>query len=231
MSNFPIGSVTISCTWGIMSACLQDLFQFRTSNFHGFVLNFFWWPSTLPGTMSYPVKTTSVLKTKTIHKEFQRNLVTLKKSTCSPRKLASMPCRHRRSPTIWLKTLQLIFCNHEQFSEAVLNEVGEPYVTDSFLRVALTLFTTRSRILLEKKDQCYREQRWKFNNDRPHAFGVLEQASRTTLRLFSPSISAPYLARTIISMWWKLFLLQIWQKDISTPDLVRTNSRWVGKEG
>ena len=80
MSYFPaIGSATMSCTLGGNFRMLdfsgrkvtgvhcnvvlkQSLVTFLTSNFQDFALNFFLCPSTLPGTMSYPVKTTSVLK-------------------------------------------------------------------------------------------------------------------------------------------------------------------------
>ena len=113
--------------------------------------------------------------------------------------LASKPCRHRRSPIIWFKILITAAIDISNHFWSWMNEIWETYVIDSFLRVVLTLLTTWSRTLLQKRSMYSPQLSLKKRKEWPHTFGVLEQASWPTLWLFSPSTWTPNLVRIIIS--------------------------------
>ena len=168
--------------------------------------------------MSYPVKTTSVLKTKMIQKEFQRNLVTLKKQPVLQE--SWHPCH---VATGGVQQSDSRHCNwyfQPRTTYFLYFEVGETYVTVSFLRVVLTLFTTRSRILLEKKDQC-REQRWKLDKD----LMLLVFLSRLPGPLFVsfPQAFPLHIWREQLFLCGEnYFYSKSGKKDFSTQDLVRT---------
>ena len=86
--------------------------------------------------------------------------------TCSPRRLASRPCRHRRSPTTWwwvkispvVKNVVNQSKRERSCSWSRFRSNREDHVRDSFLSANLTFFTTRSRTLLQNKETQRRKQ-------------------------------------------------------------------------
>ena len=92
--------------WSLGTIYKFRILFFWTSKFQGFPSNFFLWPSTLPGTISYPVNTTSVLQSGNFGERILvRNGIFWSSfwCTCSPRMLASRPYHHKRSLTAWFE--------------------------------------------------------------------------------------------------------------------------------